>query len=234
MSSIFDNVFNNPLIEPFTTQQFFIVVLSALAIGLLLSLLYCYKGTFSSGFVTTLALIPAVVTIVIITVNDNIGTGIAVAGAFSLVKFRSIPGTAREIGAIFLAMGAGLLNGVGYVGYAFVFVIIIGIARILYDFIDLGGRSGSETDLRKVLNITVPEDLDFSGAFDEILGKYTREYRLTRARTINMGTMVKLTYTIILRTGEEGKVKEMIDNIRCRNGNLEVSVADRTDDDSGL
>lgn len=234
LSSIFDNIFNNPTIEVFTTEQFLIVLFGGLVIGLVGALFYCYKNTFSTGFVTTLALMPAVVTIVIITVSDNIGTGIAVAGAFSLVKFRSIPGTAREIGAIFTAMGAGLLNGVGYLGYALLFVIIVGFVRLAYDAVGLGQKKNAETDLNKTLSITVPEDLNFAGEFDIILEKYTREYRLTRAKTINMGTMVKLTYNIILKSPDQDRMKEMLDDIRTRNGNLEVLIYDRTDEESGL
>jgi hypothetical protein len=129
------------------------------------------------------------------TVNDNIGTGIAVAGAFSLVRFRSIPGTAKEIGAIFLAMGAGLLNGVGYVGYAMLFTLILGMAYVIYNRIDLGKRRLPEE--HKILNITIPEDLDFYKEFDDLLSKYTSEYKLTKVKTTNMGSMFRLTYDIV-------------------------------------
>ncbi|WP_400240112.1 DUF4956 domain-containing protein [Methanomethylophilus alvi] len=226
MNAIFDNIFNSPYINEFTATQFLLLVICGLLVGLLITAFYTYRNECSQGFIITLALVPAIVSIVILTVSDNIGTGIAVAGAFSLVRFRSIPGTAKEIGAIFMAMGAGLLNGVGYVGYAVLFTLIMGTAYVVYNRLDLG-RTKDRRE-HQVLSISIPEDLDFSKEFDDILEEYTSSFRLTRVKTTNMGSMFRLTYDIVPR--DPVKQKDMIDKIRCRNGNLEVSVSDIRDD----
>jgi len=154
-------------------------------------------------------------------VNGYVGTGVAVAGAFSLVRFRSVPGTAKEIGMLFLAMGAGLISGMGYIGYAVLFSVIMCAVFIVYSHLDFGTKKN--TALYKTLNITIPEDLDYSEVFEEILVTYTRDYELTNVKTTNMGSMFRLTYDVILKDG--AKEKEMIDKLRCRNGNLEISVS---------
>ena len=145
----------------------------------------------------------------------------AVAGAFSLVRFRSAPGTAKEITMLFLAMTAGLMVGMGYLGYAILFTLILCGLVCLYNHLDLGTTKNAAT--YKVLNITIPEDLDYSGVFDELLDQYTTSYELDRVKTTNMGSMFRLTYNVALK--DVSKEKELIDALRCRNGNLEISVS---------
>ena len=169
----------------------------------------------------TLALLHAVVCVVIMLVNGNVGTGVAVAGAFSLVRFRSVPGTAKEICMLFLAMGTGLIAGMGYIGFAILFTVLMCIMFFVYNRLDLGSKKNSET--YKTLTITIPEDLDYTGVFDEIFNEYTFSYDLLRVKTTNMGSMFRLTYNIALR--DVSREKEMIDKLRCRNGNLEISVS---------
>ena len=154
-------------------------------------------------------------------VNGNVGTGVAVAGAFSLVRFRSVPGTAKEICALFLAMGAGLISGMGYLGFAVLFTIIMCGMFLLYDRLEFG--AGEKKNLYKTLNVTIPEDLDYTGVFDDIFTEYTIEHNLSRVKTTNMGSMFRLTYDITLK--DAAGEKEMIDKIRCRNGNLEITVS---------
>ena len=144
-----------------------------------------------------------------------------VAGAFSLVRFRSVPGTAKEICALFLAMGAGLISGMGYLGFAVLFTLIMCGMFLLYDSLDLG--AGKKKDLYKTLNVTIPEDLDYTGVFDDIFTEYTIEHNLSRVKTTNMGSMFRLTYDITLK--DAAGEKEMIDRLRCRNGNLEITVS---------
>lgn len=143
------------------------------------------------------------------------------AGAFSLVRFRSVPGTAKEIGVIFLGMCAGLIAGMGYLGYAVLFTVLLCGVMLLYSRLDFGSRKNGEN--YKVLHITVPEDLDYTGAFDEVLGEYTSSHELVQVKTTNMGSLFRLTYNLVLNSLEEEK--ELIDKLRCRNGNLEISVS---------
>lgn len=201
--------------------DFLLPVGASLILGLLLAVIHMYKNRYSKSFVATLAILPAIVCVVIMAVNGNIGAGVAVAGAFSLVRFRSAPGTAKEIGALFLAMTSGLLTGMGYIFYAALFVVIVGCAIFVYQALDLGRNK--EEEQRRSLRITIPEDLDYTGVFDDIFGKYTSECKLISSKTSNMGSMFKLTYEILLKDAKEEKA--FIDDLRCRNGNLEISIS---------
>ena len=193
----------------------------SLGLGLIMALVYMYRTRYTKSFVTTLALLPCVVCIVIMLVNGNVGAGVAVAGAFSLVRFRSVPGTAKEICALFLAMGAGLIAGMGYLGFAVLFTVVMCAAFMLYSRLDFG--AGKKFACSRTLAVTIPEDLNYSDVFEDIFEKYTAEYELIRVKTTNMGSMFRLTYNLML--WDEGKEKEMIDELRCRNGNLEISVS---------
>lgn len=164
----------------------------------------------------TLALLPAMVQIVIMLVNGNLGTGIAVLGAFSLVRFRSAPGSAREIGAIFFAMAIGLSTGMGYIGYSVLFLLVIGLATILIAISKFGEVSSEEKDLK----ITIPENLDYTGIFDDLFSKYTNTVKLLQVKTSNMGSLYELHYRITL--ADPAREKKFIDEIRCRNGNLNI------------
>jgi len=165
----------------------------------------------------TIALMPAIVQMVIMLVNGNLGTGIAVMGAFSLVRFRSIPGNAKEINSIFMAMAVGLATGTGYVAAAVVFVIILGGVSILYNITGFGEVKIKEKELR----ITIPEGLDYTGVFDDLFNQYTKKNELIQVKTANMGSLYKLSYRIILKNPVEEKA--FIDDLRCRNGNLEIA-----------
>lgn len=169
----------------------------------------------------TLAMLPAIVCVVIMMVNGNVGAGVAVAGAFSLVRFRSVPGSAKEIGAIFLAMGTGLVVGMGYIGYAFLIAVILGGMTVLYNQLDFGAGKGMT--LYKTLHITIPEDLDYTEVFDDVLKKYTEACELVQVKTTNMGSLFRLTYHLKMK--KENEEKHMIDELRCRNGNLEITVS---------
>ena len=212
----------NPVIPStgLTPAIFTILVLVSLVLGTLISLIHTFRNDYTKSFIMTLAILPAVVCVVILMVNGNIGAGVAVAGTFSLVRFRSAPGTAREIGAIFAAMGTGLVMGMGYVGYAVLFTILTGLAVLVF----AGLASESRRNLKKNLKITIPEDLNYSDVFDEVLEKYTKSYRLKQVKTSNMGSLFKLSYEIVLK--DSSTEKEFIDILRTRNGNLEISVSE--------
>ena len=181
------------------------------------------RNRYTKSFAVTLALLPSVVCVVIMMVNGNVGAGVAVAGAFSLVRFRSVPGTAKEICALFLAMGIGLIAGMGYLGFAALFALVMCLAFVIYNCLSLGVEK--KTLRYKTLNVTIPEDLDYSGIFDDIFAEYTDSHALTRVKTTNMGSMFRLTYQITLK--KTVSEKEMIDKLRCRNGNLEISLSNQ-------
>ena len=155
-------------------------------------------------------------------VNGNVGTGVAVAGAFSLVRFRSAPGSAKDIGAIFIAMGAGLVSGMGYLGYAVLYTVILALIMAGYVHLNLWEKKDTR---EKTLTITIPEDLDYTSVFDDLFDTYTDKWELSKVKTTNMGSLFKLTYQLTLK--DSSKEKEMIDGLRCRNGNLEIVISNQ-------
>lgn len=221
IDNLFRGLFDTDMTVIITPAEFLTCLGVSLGIGLILAALYQYHTRYTRSFVVTLALLPAVVCVVIMMVNGNVGAGVAVAGAFSLVRFRSAPGSAREIGAIFAAMGAGLMAGMGYLGYAVLFTLILGGVTMAYHVLGFGG--GKNVLRCRTLHITIPEDLDYSDVFDEPLREFTREYELTSVKTTNMGSLFRLTYNITLR--DSRTEKSLIDRLRCRNGNLEITVS---------
>ena len=209
------------------TTDFIIYIAVALGLGIVIAASYMFKTKTSRSFLATLALLPSLVCVVIMMVNGNVGAGVAVAGAFSLVRFRSAPGSAREIGAIFIAMGAGLIAGMGYLGYAALFSLLLGGVTMLYTALRLG-----EGGRHKTLHITIPEDLDYTGVFDPVLKEYAADYVLKQVKTANMGSLFKLTYDLTLR--DPAKEKLLIDELRRRNGNLEISMSYQETNPAGL
>lgn len=220
IDSVFSGLFDSTSATVISPLDFLACLVTALLVGIFLSFIYMYKSHYTRSFVVTLALLPAVVCVVIMMVNGNVGTGVAVAGAFSLVRFRSVPGTAREIGALFIAMGAGLIAGMGYLAYAVLFALVIGGAMVALELSGLGCRNGGS--LCKTLRITVPEDLDYSGMFDDLFARYTTSHELVDVRTTNMGSLYRLTFDVNLSAPNSEKA--FMDELRCRNGNLEVLI----------
>lgn len=220
LNTLFSGIFSTTT-ESIAVPQFLFCIAVALVIGIFLAVVYSYKTKYTKSFVVTLALLPAVVCVVIMMVNGNVGAGVAVAGAFSLVRFRSVPGTAKEISTIFLAMGAGLICGMGYLGYAVLFALILGLAMFVLNKINIGADKRLEQD--RILRITIPEDLNYTGVFDDLFEKYTQKSEVVSVKTANMGSLFKLTYNVTLKNSTEEK--DFIDDLRCRNGNLEISMA---------
>lgn len=223
LNTVFKGIFDSEAASVISISEFLLCLAVSLLVGLLLAGTYTIRNRYTKSFLTTLAMLPAVVCVVIMMVNGNIGTGVAVAGTFSLVRFRSAPGTAKEISAIFLAMCTGLIAGMGYLGYAVLFALILSGVTVIYNCLDFDSRKNEEK--YKVLHITIPEDLDYTGIFDEVLAEYTQSHELQQVKTVNLGSLFKLTYNIVLRNSEAEK--ELIDKLRCRNGNLEISVSRR-------
>lgn len=195
-----------------------ICTLSSLILGMGVSVVYRYKSAYSQGLATTLVLMPALVQIVIMLASGNIGVGVALAGAFSLIRFRSVPGNARDIGHLFLSMGLGFVTGLGYLFFAFIFLIIIGGASVLLTVTKFGQ---GEYNYRR-LRIKIPENLDYEGLFDDILKKYTLSSELENVRTTQMGSLYELTYTVRLKSASIPKA--FIDELRVRNGNLSILI----------
>lgn len=221
INNLFKGIFDSGLTNIIALSDFFLCIGTALLTGLIFAGMYIYRTRCSKSFVVTLALLPATVCMVIMMVNGNVGAGVAVAGAFSLVRFRSAPGSAKEIGSIFLAMAAGLITGMGYLGYAILFSIVMAIIYLIYTTIELNTKDRGE--LYKTLHITIPEDLDYDDVFEEIFKDYASAWELVQVKTTNMGSMFRLTYNITLLYN--ASVKELIDKLRCRNGNLEITVS---------
>ena len=205
-----------------TLKTFLICTAVSLVLGILTALLYLHRNKCSQSFAVTLAMLPTVVEAVIMLVNGNIGAGVAVASAFSLVRFRSAPGTAKEISALFLAMTIGLATGMGYVTLAVVLFVIIAALMLLLGAVKFGENDSS----LRTLKITIPENLDYGGIFDDLFAKYTDSAELEKVKTSNMGTLFDLQYTIALKGKEVPK--EFIDEIRIRNGNLNITCSKYT------
>ena len=205
--------------EGLTLGTFLICTTVSVLLGILGALLNMYKSKSSQSFSVTLAMLPAAVQLVIMLVNGNIGAGVAVAGAFGLVRFRSAPGTAKEITAIFLAMAVGLATGMGCVALAGAFFLIMALLQLALTASNFGGRDGAERQLK----VTIPEDLEYDGLFDDLFEKYTDSCELQKVKTASMGTLYELVYLIKLK--ENRIPKEFIDAIRCRNGNLNISCS---------
>lgn len=199
-----------------STEQFLICMFTALGLGVVLAWFHTYKNKYSKNFIMTLALLPVIVQSVIMVVNGNLGTGVAVMGAFSLVRFRSVPGDSREIGSIFLAMAVGLSVGMGYLGMAALLTVVVGIATMIFVSLPVGNSGLKERELK----VTIPENLDYMGIFDDIFDQYTNSAKLMKVKTVNMGSLYELCYRLELKNEKEEKC--MLDEIRCRNGNLNI------------
>jgi len=193
--------------------------IASLVLGLAVAWLYRFKNIYSHNLSMTLVLLPALVQIIIMLASGNIGVGVAVAGAFSLIRFRSIAGTSRDIAFLFFAMALGFVTGLGYLSYAFAFLIIIGGASLLLTIFRF---SGNEQEIR-TLRIKIPEDLDYDGLFDEVFSKYTHCADLETVKTSQMGSLYELTYHVRLKS--EAMPKAFIDELRIRNGNLNIILS---------
>lgn len=199
-----------------TTSAFLLCTAVSLLLGLGTAALSMYKNKYSQSFVLTLSMLPAVVQLIIMLVNGNIGVGVAVAGTFSLVRFRSASGTAKEIGSIFLAMAIGLATGMGYLALAAMFFAIMAVFTLLLTMSGFGAGRADERELK----ITIAENLDYDGLFDDLFAKYTRFTELERVKTTNMGTLYELCYKIVLKDAHT--TKAFMDELRTRNGNLNI------------
>lgn len=197
-----------------------ICFIGAIILGIIIALAHKYTSTYSKNFLTTLALLPILVASVIFMVNGNLGMSVAIAGTFSLIRFRSIAGTSKEIISVFFAMAVGLIIGAGYILFAALITIIGSLLLIIYDKTSIFARNKYEKNLK----IVIPEDLDYTNVFKEVLDKYTTKYTLRQVKTTNLGSMFELKYNITIN--KDTNEKEFIDELRIKNGNLKIALTD--------
>ncbi len=212
-----------------TPADFLFMMTAALLFGILFAVLACYKNRTTKSFSITLAMLPMAVAVVIALVNGNLGIGVAIAGAFGLVRFRSAPGTAREITAVFIAMAGGLAFGTGYFGYGGIFLLLSGTILLVFDVFSVNKRQGG---LERLLKITIPESLDYTEVFDEEMENFTKRHELIKVKSVNMGSMFRLSYLITLK--DTFAEKAFLDALRIKNGNLEIVLQNSDFSDSEL
>lgn len=206
------------LIESGTTiqpQELLICITTSLVLGLLVAFIHMQRNVYTKSFVVTVAVLPILVQSVIMLVNGNLGTGLAVVGAFSLIRFRSVAGGSREITSIFWSMGIGIATGMGYVAYVLIFSVIVALFLLLLYLSPFGNQNKVA---ERELKVTIPEDLDYPELFTDIFEEYT--HHLNSVRTTTMGSLYELRYILLLKDHQQEK--EIIDQIRVRNGNLPV------------
>ena len=215
MLELFDSILTS---SDITLGVYLTCLLGAGLCGVVTALAAAFRSHASKSFLSSLILLPMIVCTVIAMVNGNVGTGIAVMGAFSLIRFRSVPGKARDIVVIFLAMTSGLACAGGYIAIALVFTIIVSLGMIVITLIPMGNERCMD------LHITVPESLRYLNEFDEVFQKYLKNHRLIQTKTTNMGSLYKLHYRVELKDAKQAQ--SLIDDLRCRNGNLEISLSE--------
>ncbi len=216
------SLFNSLLVESsasFTLGNFLICTVVSLILGGIIAASYMKTNQYNKGFVITLFVLPVIVQMVILLVSGSVGTGVAALGAFSLVRFRSIPGTAKEISSIFLAMAVGLATGTGYVGIAILFTLIVCATLLILNL----SSFGDQVQTSRYLRITIPENLDYTSVFDDILAEFLTKYEILSVKTVDMGSLFRIDYQVVLK--ESSNEKELIDALRTRNGNLEISCS---------
>ncbi len=202
-----------------SVSAFFISLGVALVAGILFATMCFYKTRSSKSFLMTTSLLPATVALVIALVNGSVGIGIAIAGAFSLVRFRSAPGTAKEICIIFISMASGLAFGIGYLAYGVIFLLVAGIFVMFFSKFNVWSKKPNIKE--RMVKITLPENLDYTTVFDEVFKKYTLKADLVSVKTVNLGSMFRIVYSVVLK--DPSKEKEFFDQLRVLNGNLEIS-----------
>jgi len=213
---MFDSIYTYDAAGVLNTDTALIAVAVSFVLGLIISLAHRFRSEASRSLSVSLIALPVIVQLVILMVNGNAGTGIAVLGAFSLIRFRSVPGSARDIVFIFLSMAVGIATGVGMIWAGIAVTLLVCAVMVVLSLTGYGNQGTAERDLR----ITIPEDLDYTCIFDDLFEKYTRRARLIRVKTTNLGSLYELRYRITLKS--KISEKEFLDQLRCRNGNLTI------------
>ena len=207
--------------ESFTLTNALLVIVSSIILGLVISLVYMKtnkKSGYNSGFSTTLIMLPVIISIIILLVGNNVARAFSLAGAFSIIRFRSAPGDPKDISYIFFTLAVGLTCGMGYIGYAFIFTTILCAVMIILDITKYAMPKNKTMQLK----ITIPEDLNYEGVFEDILSKYTDSWNIEKVKTRDFGALFELSYIIQMKP--ESNQKQFIDDLRCKNGNLNITL----------
>ncbi|MGN1032682.1 MAG: DUF4956 domain-containing protein [Intestinibacter sp.] len=207
--------------ESFTFINAIIVLVTSIVLGLIISLSYMKtnsKDRFGSNFSVTLVMLPVIIAIIILLVGNNVARAFSLAGAFSIIRFRSAPGDPKDIAYIFFTLAVGLACGMGYIGYSVLFTFVLCSVMLILEKVNFGTNKEKTMELK----IVVPEDLNFEGVFDSILNEYTNSYSVERVRTRDFGALFEITYLIKLK--QDVSSKNLLDELRCKNGNLNISL----------
>ena len=213
---MFDSIYSSAV----APSEFFIMAAVSIVTGFLYSWIMSFRVRSTKRFFIVTALIPFVVAAVITFVNGNIGAGVAIGGAFSLIRFRSAQGSADEIAAILVAMGSGIAFGMGYIGYGIVILLALSVLFLLLSLVPLFEHKSMAED--QLLRITIPESLEYTGTFDDIFAHYLKKYENAGVKTTGMGSMFRLSYKVQLKNPAEEKA--FIDELRTKNGNLVIKI----------
>lgn len=218
---MFDSIFEEVTNTSITLSNLLIALGVAFVLGLMISLVYlktCKKGVPSQSFAVTLVILPVVVTVIILLVGSNVARAFSLAGAFSIIRFRSAPGNSKDITYVLFSMAVGLAAGMGFVLYAIVVAVSLCGITIILEALNFGKAAGTE----KILKITIPENLDYQNAFEGVMQKYTLSHTLNKVKTTDLGSLYELVYSVT--TKNEVSEKDFIDELRCRNGNLNITL----------
>jgi uncharacterized integral membrane protein len=198
-----------------------IIMASSLVAGFIISLVYIFtnKNKYQKSFAVTLVMLPLIIAVIIMIIGDNIARAFSLAGAFTIIRYRSEPAEAKDISYIFFALAIGLACGLYYISYAALFLLILSVIMLILHFTNFT----SEKNKNLKLKITVPEDVDYENLFDDIFTKYLKRHEIIKIKTISFGALFEISYSIQLKN--DVSVKELIDDIRCRNNNLSISVS---------
>lgn len=224
---MFESIFENSIAGSLSYATALICIVASCVLGGIISFVHMKTTKCSKNFAVTLALLPALVQVVIMMVNGNLGTSVAILGAFGLIRFRSMQGNSKEILSVFFAMAIGLAIGMGHIVFATFVTIIISLLLFVYSKLRISGRD----NMRK-LKILIPENLNYVEVFDEIFNKFTKSNTLMKVKTTNMGSMYELFYDIEMKN--DVNEKEFLDELRVRNGNLNILLARETEGEGEL
>lgn len=219
MNSLFNDILSGTASE-LTFSSAMIAMLAALFFGLAIAFTYllAQNDNYQRSMAVTLLMLPVILSVIILFVGSNVARAFSLAGTLSIIRFRSAPGDPKDIGFIFFDIAAGLSAGVGLYGYGGVFVIFLCAVILLSEKLRLFDKKVTQ----KSLKITIPESLNFSDAFDEVLKKYTEKYTLTGIKTTDLGSLFELSYAVAMR--DDVSEQAFLNEIRCRNGNLTVAL----------
>ena len=218
---MFDSIYSSSV----TTSEFFTMAAVAIVSGLIYAFLMSFKVRSTKRFFIVVSLIPFIVAAVITFVNGNIGAGVAIGGAFSLIRFRSAQGTSDEIASILIAMGAGIAFGMGYIGYGVLILIFLSVIFFLFSMIPIFEHKKMAPE--KLLRITIPESIEYHDIFDDTFAHYLKSYESVGVKTTGMGSMFRLSFKIVMKDPAEEKA--LIDELRTKNGNLEIAITPYAD-----